>query len=55
MSRKEAERFESYCRQRGFKKSTLIAKLIREHLTEERFVEQKDLFQFPEEGQPGSR
>lgn len=28
----EAERFESYCRENGFKKSTLIVRLIKEHL-----------------------
>ena len=28
----EAQRFDAYCADRGFKKSTLIARLIREHL-----------------------
>ncbi len=28
----EAERFEEYCRERGFKKSTLIVRLVRDHL-----------------------
>ena len=28
----EAERFEAYCEEWGFKKSTLIARLVREHL-----------------------
>jgi hypothetical protein len=28
----EFERFDSYCRERGFKKSTLIARLIRNFL-----------------------
>ena len=50
MSREEAERFESYCRERGFKKSTLIARLIREHLSEERFRPQQELFKISEEG-----
>jgi len=31
----EAERFERFCRQRGHKKSTLIARLIRDHLDQE--------------------
>lgn len=44
MSREEAERFEAYCQERGFKKSTLIARLIREHLAGERFTQQTDLF-----------
>ena len=44
MSREEAERFESYCRQRGFKKSTLIARLVRDHLSEEQYNPQRELF-----------
>lgn len=31
----EAARFEAYCQDRGHKKSTLIARLIREHLDRE--------------------
>lgn len=33
----EAERFERFCHQSGHKKSTLIARLIREHLDREAF------------------
>jgi hypothetical protein len=44
MSREEAERFEAYCYEKGFKKSTLIARLIREHLAEEHFTQQQELF-----------
>jgi hypothetical protein len=33
----EAERFERFCHQRGHKKSTLIARLIRDHLDREEF------------------
>ncbi len=44
MSNDEAERFERYCRDRGFKKSTLIARLIREHLDSEHYWPQKELF-----------
>lgn len=40
----EAERFEAYCRAKGFKKSTLVARLIREHLDREHFTEQRELF-----------
>jgi hypothetical protein len=40
----EAERFEAYCAEKGFKKSTLIARLIREHLDRERFGMQGRLF-----------
>jgi hypothetical protein len=50
MSPEEAERFESYCRERGFKKSTLIVRLIREHLSQERFRPQQELFGASVEG-----
>jgi metal-responsive CopG/Arc/MetJ family transcriptional regulator len=33
----ELERLERYCIQRGYKKSTLIARLIRDHLDAEQF------------------
>ncbi len=33
----EALRFERFCRERGHKKSTLIARLIREHLDKQDF------------------
>jgi len=36
--------FEVYCRKNGFKKSTLIARLIREHLEGVNRQEQPDLF-----------
>ena len=39
----EFERFERYCEDRGFKKSTLVARLIREHLDKERFDRQRQL------------
>ena len=39
MHPEEAVVFDAYCRDRGYKKSTLIARLIREHLTEERFAQ----------------
>jgi len=41
----EAARFEAYCRERGYKKSTLIARLIREYLDRERFHMQSSLFE----------
>jgi hypothetical protein len=40
----EAERFDAYCRSRGFKKSTLIVRLIREHLDREGFEIQQEMF-----------
>lgn len=45
MSREEAGRFEAYCQERGFKKSTLIARLIRDFLAGEHFAQQQALFE----------
>lgn len=42
--KEEADRFAAYCREKGFKKSPLIARLVREHLNEEAFHRQQDLF-----------
>lgn len=54
MPPEEAERFECYCRDRGFKKSTLIVRLVREHLEQERFKPQRELFDASgEERKPG--
>lgn len=39
----EFERFERYCAAQGFKKSTLIVRLMREHLDEEKFEVQREL------------
>lgn len=41
----EAERLEQYCRERAYKKSTLIARLVREYLEREGFPSQPTLFQ----------
>lgn len=40
----EAERFDAYCKEKGFKKSTLIVRLIREHLDREQFKVQREMF-----------
>ena len=40
----EANRFEAYCQEKGFKKSTLIARLVREFLAKEHFQHQPELF-----------
>jgi hypothetical protein len=40
----EAERLEAFCRERGHKKSTLVARLIRDHLNREGFAMQRPLF-----------
>ena len=39
----EFERFAAFCSKRGHKKSTLVARLIREHLDYEGFRTQRDL------------
>jgi len=44
MPKAEAERFEAYCREKGYKKSPLIARLVREYLDREGFKPQPDLF-----------
>jgi metal-responsive CopG/Arc/MetJ family transcriptional regulator len=49
MSCQEAERFDAYCQERGFKKSTLIARLIREYLAQEHFAQQQQLFKSSED------
>lgn len=36
--------FEAYCEKKGFKKSTLINRLIREHIENSGFHLQKELF-----------
>jgi hypothetical protein len=37
----DEERFTAYCREKGFKKSTLVARLIREHLDREGYASQR--------------
>ncbi len=44
MPKVEAERFEAYCREKGYKKSPLIARLVREFMDSEGFNPQQDLF-----------
>ncbi len=39
----EFERLESYCERRGYKKSPLIARLLRDHLDQEGFFVQQSL------------
>ena len=43
LTEREDARFSSYCLDRGFKKSTLIARLVREHLDREGYAEQAEL------------
>jgi hypothetical protein len=50
MPRNEADRFEEYCRERGFKKSTLMVRLVRDHLEQEKFKPQHELFEASGEG-----
>ena len=44
MNDDEPEIFDAYCHERGYKKSTLINRLIREHLDKTGFTMQKQLF-----------
>ncbi len=39
----EARRFEAFCNERGYKKSTLIVRLIKEHLDREKYPFQGSL------------
>jgi len=41
----EDRRFSAYCEEKGYKKSTLIARLVRDHLDKEGFYFQDELFQ----------
>ena len=43
LTQDEFDRFESYCESFGHKKSTLIARLIREHLDRQGFAHQESL------------
>lgn len=40
----EDARFSAYCREKGFKKSTLIARLVRDHLDSLGYAAQSDMF-----------
>ena len=44
LEHQEDRRFSAYCEEKGYKKSTLIARLVREHLDREGFHSQGDLF-----------
>ena len=44
MPKPQAVRFDTYCRDKGYKKSTLIARLVREYLDRETFAPQSELF-----------
>lgn len=41
LSDEEFERFDNYCRERGYKKSTLISRLIRQYLDLEGYGTQR--------------
>ena len=44
LSKEDGELFDAYCGRKGFKKSTLINRLIREHIENSDFRLQKELF-----------
>jgi len=54
MPKPEADRFATYCREMGYKKSPLIARLVREHLERETFNPQPTLFDLDQQGSEGS-
>lgn len=43
LDEEEYSRFNAYCNERGFKKSTLVARLIRDHLDNEGYRLQRSL------------
>ena len=43
LNQEEHVRFKEYCDERGFKKSTLVARLIRDHLDNEGYRLQRSL------------
>ena len=44
LTKTDGERFEAFCRERGHKKSTLIARLIKDYLDSQGFASQPGLF-----------
>ena len=44
LNQPDAERFERFCEARGHKKSTLIARLVRDHMDREGFASQGEFF-----------
>ena len=55
LTTEEFERLDNYCRDRGFKKSTLIARLIRQYLDMEGYGVTRDPNRNPFTRGPGSR
>jgi hypothetical protein len=52
LSDEEFDRFDNYCRERGYKKSTLISRLIRQYLDLEGYGTQRlNAFAKPERGE----
>jgi metal-responsive CopG/Arc/MetJ family transcriptional regulator len=55
LSDDEFDRFDAYCRERGYKKSTLIARLIRQYLDLEGYGSQRlNAFTRPERSEKRS-
>lgn len=56
LAKDEGEIFEAYCEKNGFKKSTLINRLIREHIENSGFRFQKELFKYqPAKGEKNGK
>ena len=55
LERKTADRFDAYCRKKGFKKSSLIARLVREYLDREERGQTASLFEDLPQEERGER
>lgn len=44
LTQEEGEAFQLYCERYGFKKSTLISHLIREHIKNSEFTDRREIF-----------
>jgi hypothetical protein len=55
LSDEEFERLDNFCRDRGFKKSTLIARLVRQYLDMEGYALPRDPNRNPFARGPGGR
>ena len=55
LSRDEAEQFDNHCLTRGFKKSTLIARLVGDDIDREEHYPQHELFEGSSASSGGNR
>lgn len=55
LERKTAHRFDAYCREKGFKKSSLIARPVREYLEKDERGQTASLFEDLSQEEGGER